>query len=314
MRIVVALGGNALSKRGEAMTADNQRSNAKKAARSLAELVKAGHQIVITHGNGPQVGMLGLQALSGPKDGNYPLDVLGAESEGLIGYIIEQELRNVLPAGALLGTLLTQTLVDAADQGFLNPTKPVGPVYDEPTARGLARDRGWRVAPDGDHWRRVVASPLPSAIVQMDVISMMVDHKITVICVGGGGVPVIRNEAGILVGVEAVIDKDLASTLAARQLQADMLLLLTDVDAVYQDFGKPGEQGITSIGALGLVTDDFAAGSMRPKLEAAKGFVEATGRAAAIGRLDDALAIVNGMAGTMILAGANSIKFRATQH
>ncbi len=312
MLIVVALGGNALSKRGEPMTAANQRSNAQKAAHAMAKLINAGHRLIITHGNGPQVGMLGLQALAGPKDGHYPLDILGAESEGLIGYIIEQELRNTLSADALIVTVLTQTLVDVADKAFLHPTKPVGPVYDEPTARGFVRERGWQIAPDGDRWRRVVASPLPVAIVQLEIISMLVERNVTVICAGGGGVPVIRNELGALTGMEAVIDKDLASSLIAQRLGADKLLLLTDVDAVFENFGKPDEQRIVSIGALGLDTNHFSAGSMRPKLDAAKSFVNVTSHTAAIGRLEDALEITNGTAGTMIIAGPSMLKIRPT--
>jgi len=310
MLIVAALGGNALSKRGEPMTLETQRGNARKAAQSLAELIKAGHQLVVTHGNGPQVGMLGLQALAGPKDGDYPLDVLGAESEGLIGYIIEQELRNVLPADALLATLLTQTLVDATDAAFLHPTKPVGPVYDAATAQRFEKQRDWQIAPDGAHWRRVVASPAPVEIIQMKIISMLVAGNVTVICAGGGGVPVARDTRGALTGMEAVIDKDLASTIVARHIGADILLLLTDVDAVYQDFGKPTAQRIASIGALGLDKDQFAAGSMRPKIEAAGIFAIATGHPAAIGRLEDALAVCQGTRGTMIVARPSAIKLR----
>jgi carbamate kinase len=310
MLIVVALGGNALSKRGEPMTAANQRGNAQIAARAMAKLINAGHRLIITHGNGPQVGMLGLQALAGPKDGNYPLDILGAESEGLIGYIIEQELRNALSPDALIVTVLTQTLVDAADGAFLHPTKPVGPIYDEPTARGFVKERGWQIAPDGDHWRRVVASPLPVAVVQREVISMLVERHVTVICAGGGGVPVIKNEHGVLTGMEAVIDKDLVSSLIAQHLGADRLLLLTDVEAVFQDFGEPDEQRIASIGALALVTGNFPAGSMRPKLTAAQNFVNATKNPAAIGRLEAALEVANGIAGTMIIAGPSVLKIR----
>jgi len=310
MRIVVALGGNALARRGEPMTAEIQRANAQKAAHSLASLIKVGHQLIITHGNGPQVGMLGLQALAGPKDGHYSLDILGAESEGLIGYIIEQELRNCLPADAFVATLLTQTLVDASDQAFLHPIKPVGPVYDEATAGKFAKERDWHIAQDGDHWRRVVASPRPIAIVQSDVILMMVERNITVICAGGGGVPVVRGRLGALAGIEAVVDKDAASSLIAQHLRADKLLLLTDVDAVFCDFGKPGQQEMARIGALTVAPAHFAAGSMRPKIEAAGDFVKATGHEAAIGRLEDALAIVSGTAGTTIVAGAAAAQMR----
>ena len=212
MRIVVALGGNALLKRGEPMTAETQRANVRRAATSLAELVGAGHQIVVTHGNGPQVGLLALQSAAGPKDGAYPLDILGAESEGMIGYLIEQELGNCLPDRTLIATLLTQVRVDPNDPAFGTPTKPIGPVYDEATARKLAGERGWTVARDGDKWRRVVASPAPLEILEMRVISLLVERGVVVICAGGGGIPVVARDDGSLIGIEAVIDKDRASS------------------------------------------------------------------------------------------------------
>jgi carbamate kinase len=310
MRIVVALGGNALLKRGEPMTADAQRANVRRAAVSLAELIREGHQIVVTHGNGPQVGLLALQSAAGPKDGTYPLDILGAETEGMIGYLIEQKLGNLLPEGALLATLLTQVRVDANDSAFGKPTKPIGPVYEEPVARKLADERGWHIARDGDKWRRVVASPLPIEILEMRVISLLVERGVVVICGGGGGIPVVTREDGSLIGVEAVIDKDRASSLLANQLGADMLLLLTDVDAVYLDYGTPQARRIKRVGATALTSDQFASGSMRPKVEAAKTFVAATGHAAAIGRLEDAAAIIRGHAGTRIEAGEAEIEIR----
>ena len=310
MRIVVALGGNALLKRGEPMTADTQRANVRRAAASLAELIAAGHQIVVTHGNGPQVGLLALQSAAGPKDGAFPLDVLGTESEGMIGYLIEQELGNLLAEGTPIATLLTQVRVDAKDPAFAAPTKPIGPVYEEETARKLAGERGWRIARDGDKWRRVVASPMPIEILEMPVISLLVERGIVVICGGGGGIPVVARADGSLIGVEAVIDKDRASSLLASQLSADMLLLLTDVDAVYLDFGTPQARRIKSADAGALATHQFASGSMRPKIEAATHFVTATGRVAAIGRLEDAAAIVRGDAGTRIEVGKADIAFR----
>jgi carbamate kinase len=310
MRIVVALGGNALLKRGEPMTADAQRANVRRAAVSLAELVGAGHQIVVTHGNGPQVGLLALQSAAGPKDGAYPLDILGAETEGMIGYLIEQELGNCLPDGTLIATLLTQVRVDAHDPAFGKPTKPIGPVYGEPVARKLVDERGWRIARDGDKWRRVVASPLPIEILEMRVISLLVERGVVVICGGGGGIPVVTREDGSLIGVEAVIDKDRASSLLANQLGAVMLLLLTDVDAVYLDYGTPQARRIKRVGATALTSDQFASGSMRPKVEAAKTFVAATGHAAAIGRLEDAAAIIRGHAGTRIEAGGAEFEIR----
>ena len=248
MLLVVALGGNALLKRGEPMTAETQRANVRRAAKSLGELIGAGHRIVVTHGNGPQVGLIALQAAAGPRDGAYPLDILGAESEGMIGYLIEQELDNCLPGRTPIATLLTQVRVDAKDPAFGTPTKPIGPVYDESTARKLAGDRGWKVARDGDKWRRVVASPAPLEILEIRVISLLVERGVVVICAGGGGIPVVARDDGSLIGIEAVIDKDRASSLLAEKLGADMLLLLTDVDAVYLDFGAPEARRIKSVG------------------------------------------------------------------
>ncbi len=273
----------------------------RKAAKALAELVAAGHQIVVTHGNGPQVGLLALQAAAGPADGAYPLDILDAESEGMIGYLIEQELAGLLP-GRALATLLTLVEVDRSDPAFSRPTKPIGPLYDEATARRMEAERGWCVAPDGVGWRRVVASPMPVKIMEAATIAMLVEHDVTVICGGGGGIPVVERPDGSLQGVEAVIDKDFASDLLARGLGADMLLLLTDVDAVYDAFGTPDARAIRLGTPASLSPARFPAGSMRPKLSAALAFAEATGRPAAIGRLEDAPAIVAGTQGTRIEA------------
>lgn len=302
MRLVVALGGNALSKRGQPMTAETQRANVRQAASSLAELILAGHEVVVTHGNGPQVGMLALQSAAGPEDGRYPLDILGAETEGMIGYIIEQELRNLLPKSVLLATLLTQVRVEAADPAFAHPSKPIGPVYDEPTIRRIEREKGWQSARDGDSWRRVVASPEPLEILELGVIRMLLDQKVVVICTGGGGIPVIELPDGRHVGVEAVIDKDRASGLLARQLDADMLMMLTDVDAVYLNFGLPDAHRIARADTCAITPDQFASGSMAPKIDAAIIFAEATGRPAAIGRLEDTMLILAGEAGTIIEA------------
>jgi len=310
MRLVVALGGNALLKRGEPMTADIQRANVARAAKSLAALIDAGHQVVVTHGNGPQVGLIALQAAAGPKDGAYPLDILGAESEGMIGYLIEQELRNLLGESASLATLLTQVRVDPADPAFQKPSKPIGPIYDEATARQLESERGWSVKLDGDKWRRVVASPKPLEVLELKVIAMLVERGVVVICAGGGGIPVIARPDGGLIGIEAVIDKDRASALLAQQLDADMLLLLTDVDAVYSDFGTPNSRPIARVGAQALSADQFAAGSMRPKIEAAMRFASQTGKAAGVGRLEDAVAILAGNAGTIIEDGTLEAQYR----
>ncbi len=310
MRLVVALGGNALLKRGEPMTAETQRGNIRRAAKSLAALIGAGHQVVITHGNGPQIGLIALQAAAGPKDGAYPLDILGAESDGMIGYLIEQELGNVLGNEVALATLLTQIRVDPKDPAFASPSKPVGPVYDAATAHRIATERGWTVKLDGDKWRRVVASPEPLEILEIKVIKMLVERGVVVICAGGGGIPVAARADGSLVGIEAVIDKDRASGLLAKQLDADMLLLLTDVDAVYLDFGTPQARRIARAGADTLSPDRFASGSMRPKVEAAKRFASQTGRPAAIGRLEDAVAMLDGTAGTLIEAGGLEVQDR----
>lgn len=285
------------------MTAGNQRANIVRAASVLAELVGEGHSIVITHGNGPQVGLLALQAAATSDGGTFPLDVLGAESAGMIGYVIEQELGNLLRR-RLFATLLTQVKVDPHDPAFAHPTKPIGPVYDEATARKLATERGWQIAPDGDKWRRVVPSPKPLAILEASVISFLVERDVIVICTGGGGVPVVARDDGSLCGVEAVIDKDLASSLLARQLKADMLLMLTDVDAVYADFGTTAAHALRQVTPKEVSGRNFAAGSMGPKVSAAIEFVEATGRPAAIGKLDDAVEIVRGNRGTRLEAGA----------
>ena len=311
MRLVVALGGNALLKRGEPMSAETQRANVRLAAKSLADLIQAGHRVVITHGNGPQVGLIALQAAAGPRDGAYPLDILGAESEGMIGYLIEQELENQLGEGARVATLLTQIRVDPADPAFQHPTKPIGPVYDDATAKRVGAELGWAMAKDGNGVRRVVASPIPLEILELNVICMLVEQGVVVICTGGGGIPVIERADGSLAGIEAVIDKDRASALLGRLLKADRLLLLTDVDAVYSDFGTPIARRIARAGVTSLVCDNYAAGSMRPKIEAAVSFATETGQPAAIGRLEDALALISGAAGTTIDPAATGIAFRS---
>lgn len=300
MLIVVALGGNALLKRGEPLTASVQRANVRIAAQSLAALVRAGHDLVVTHGNGPQVGLLALQGASYRPDEAYPLDVLGAETEGMIGYIIEQELENALEHDRPVATLLTQVVVDRHDPAFANPTKFVGPVYQRAEAEDRARAAGWHIAADGDRWRRVVPSPQPLEIPDMRVIRLLLDQGVIVICAGGGGIPVVRLEDGSTLGVEAVIDKDAASALLARELKADALLLLTDVDAVYRDFGSDSAAAIPSLSPEQARALDLAAGSMGPKMRAAIEFAEGGG-ISGIGRLEDALAILQGRAGTRVL-------------
>lgn len=301
MRIVVALGGNALLRRGQAMTAANQRANAAVAADALAQLVAAGHQLIIAHGNGPQIGLLALQGAAYRADAVYPLDVLGAETDGMIGYVIEQELANRLPPGHPLATLLTQVEVDPRDPAFARPTKPVGPVYEEAEARALAAGNGWQVAADGGGYRRVVASPAPRRILELEVIRLLLREGVLPICAGGGGIPVVCGERGRLSGVEAVIDKDATSALLARDLQVGALLLLTDVDAVQTGFGTPQARRIRRISTDRLAQLPFAPGSMGPKTAAALGFVRTTQGVAAIGQLADAPLLLDGRAGTLIV-------------
>jgi carbamate kinase len=299
MLIVIALGGNALLHRGEAMSAENQRQNIKIAAAALAPIALE-HQLVITHGNGPQVGLLALQDTAYQEDFHYPLDILDAETEGMIGYLIEQELNNLLPDDHRCATLLTQIEVDPRDPAFAHPTKPIGPVYSQADAQRVAEQRGWTIAPDGKRFRRVVPSPRPQRILELSVIELLVEKQVIVICAGGGGIPVIRRGDDHLVGVEAVIDKDYASSLLARELEADAFIMLTDVDAVYRDWGEPGARAIRRISPQAMRQFSFEAGSMGPKVEAACEFVEQTGSLAGIGQLKDAQEILSGQSGTVI--------------
>lgn len=299
MLIVVALGGNALLRRGEPLTAEAQRRNVTVAAQSLAQLVRAGHQLVVTHGNGPQVGFLALQGAAYRPDEAFPLDVLGAQTEGMIGYLIEQELENALGHDRPVATLLTQVLVDRDDPAFMQPSKFVGPVYSKAEAQSRAAAAGWRIAADGEHWRRVVPSPRPVEIPDLRVLRLLLEQGVVVICAGGGGIPVLRLEDGSLIGVEAVIDKDASSALLARQLGADALLLLTDVDAVYRDFGTADARPVASLELAQARAMQLPAGSMGPKLLAACDFAR-SGALSGIGRLEDALAILEGSAGTRV--------------
>lgn len=292
MLVVVALGGNALQQRGEPPDVRQQLSNVGKAAQALAAIGRD-HALVVTHGNGPQVGML---ALRSPD----PLDMLSAETEGMIGYMIESALRNALPGRDIAG-LLTQIAVDPGDPAFAAPDKPIGPLYEEADVRRLAAEHGWSVVRDGGGYRRVVPSPRPGRILEIETIRLLVRNDVLVICAGGGGVPVVLGETGWR-GVEAVIDKDRASALLARELGADALLLLTDVDAVYADWEGPRERPFGVVGTAELRRHAFAAGSMAPKVEAAIEFAEAAGGTAGIGRLEDAAAILRGEAGTRVTA------------
>lgn len=296
---MVALGGNALLRRGEKPDAEIQRRNVEKAVRALAPIA-AEHELVVTHGNGPQVGVLALQSaadrsLSQP----YPFDVLGAETQGMIGYWLLQSLQNALP-GRQVASLINQTLVSSADPAFENPTKFVGPVYSEEDAERIAAERGWTVKQDGEYWRRVVPSPKPQRVVETRLLRLLLSSGAVVVCAGGGGVPTVRNEKGQLQGVEAVVDKDLTASLLAEALEADALLLLTDVPRVMRDFGTPEAEEITNATPIELRAEDFPAGSMGPKVEAVSRFAELTGDMAAIGALEDAAAILEGTAGTIV--------------
>lgn len=294
---MVALGGNALLRRGEPPTAANQLKAARAAAHALAP-VSLQTQLVVTHGNGPQVGLLSLKEDAYGYGAPYPLDVLDAESEGQIGYVVELELDNAIAHQDTV-TVVTRVLVDADDPAFANPTKFIGPVYDEQRAQELAAEHGWAVKPDGEHWRRVVPSPDPKQVIQLEAIRRLVDGGFLVVCVGGGGIPVVAVDGGHA-GVEAVIDKDLASALLAVGLDAELLILATDVDAVYADWGTPNQRAIAHATPSQMREQTFATGSMGPKVDAVCRFVETTGRRAAIGQLEDVSALVAGTTGTQV--------------
>jgi carbamate kinase len=305
MLVVLALGGNALLRRGEPLDASVQRRNLLVAvAKSVSPLARS-HQLVVTHGNGPQIGLLALQAAAYRDVEPYPLDVLGAESEGMIGYLIEQALANELP-GREFATLLTQVEVDGADAAFARPSKPIGPIYGESAAQQLAARTSWTFVPEGRGFRRAVPSPAPRRIREINAIRLLVQSGTVVICAGGGGIPVIATEDGALQGVEAVIDKDLSSALLAEEIGADALLLLTDVPAVWTKWPMSDGQPIGRITPQELRALAFDAGSMGPKVAAACRFAERTQRMAAIGALDQAVAILAGEAGTIVVASLGS--------
>ena len=306
MLVVAALGGNALLQSGQPLTAQVQRENVKIAVKALAEIVRAGHQLVVTHGNGPQVGLLALQNDAYKPEESYPLDILGAQTAGMVGYLVEQELGNVLGHSCPIVTLLTQVVVDLNDPAFAKPTKYIGPVYSQEEAEARAAQSGWQIAQDGEQWRRVVASPQPLSIPNIEVIKSLVGQGTVVVCNGGGGIPSVRQADNTLQGIEAVIDKDLSSAFLAQELGADALLLLTDVEAVYQDFGTPQAKALATLQVSDGETMNVPAGSMRPKIRAACSFA-ACGGFSAIGRLSDALALLSGQAGTHVVA-ENNIK------
>ena len=303
MRIVIALGGNALLRRSDPMTTETQRRNILVAAKAIAPMA-AEHNVVIVHGNGPQVGLLSLQAEAYKEAEPYPLDVLDAGTQGMIGYMIQQELRSLLPRQTQVATLLTMIVVDPADPAFTNPTKFVGPVYTKDAADAAAAAKGWAFRQDGTAWRRVVPSPKPQRILEIEPITWLLDRGTVVICAGGGGIPIMYPSSGDgdVVGVEAVIDKDLASELLAEDVAADLFVMATDVDGVYVGWGTPEQRRLAEVTPAELAQHQFAAGSMGPKVEAATHFTGRTGRRAAIGSLDDISAIVAGKAGTNVVA------------
>jgi len=309
MPVVIALGGNALLQRGQSLNVENQRGNIRIAARQLAR-VHEKHKLVIAHGNGPQVGLLALMDQAYQAVDPYPLDVLGAETVGMIGYMIEQELGNIIPEEDHIVTVLTQVVVDPRDPAFENPTKPVGPVYGRREAERLKRNKGWAIAADGPYFRRVVPSPEPIEIIEIEAIRLLVEEGIVTICAGGGGIPTAYRD-GKLYGVEAVIDKDLAAGLLARGLNARLFVMLTDVDYVYLDYGKPGQRAIRAAHPDALEKLSFDAGSMGPKIRGACRFVRETGGRSAIGSLADLYDIVQGRAGTQISMQADGIEFDA---
>lgn len=301
MRIVTALGGNALLKRGEPMTVEVQRRNVRVAVAALAELARAGHRLIITHGNGPHIGMLAMRRVeaNGIAD---PLDLICAQTVGMIGYLIAQELGNALGSPGGVMVTLTQIEVDPHDPAFKTPTKPIGASLSKREAEALAVTKGWSVMRDGDHYRRAVPSPMPHRVIEIDAIRRLADAGIHVICAGGGGVPVVRRPNGGNYSVEAVIDKDHSSALLAKLLQAEALLLLTDVDGVYRDWGQGGARKVDRLRTSEIEGGIFTAGSMEPKVMAAASFVRATGRMCGIGKLEDAARILDGRAGTSIVA------------
>ena len=306
MKLVVAIGGNALLRRNQKLTAENQLENIKVAAVQLAHVAEV-HKLVLTHGNGPQGGLLALQGAAYAAVETYPLDVLDAQTEGMIGYLLEQELTNLLPAGRTVATLLSRVEVDSHDPAFEQPTKPIGPVYTKEEADHITTAKHWPMVPDGKGFRRVVASPKPLRVLGLDPIRWLLERSVLVIAAGGGGIPVVRGTDGhSLHGVDAVIDKDLCSGLLARDLDADCLIIATDVDAVYLKWGQPDQRAIKKVSPQALARHTFQAGSMAPKVEAACGFVLATGKKAYIGSLKQIEEMLAGHVGTEVcLDGAN---------
>ena len=310
MRLVVALGGNALQRRGEAMTVESQRANVRVACEALAPIALE-HELVISHGNGPQVGLLALQAAAYGDLESYPFDVLGAQTEGMIGYFIEQELGNLLPFEKPLATVLTMTEVDPADPAFADPSKFVGPVYTQEQGEQQASAKGWVVKPDGTGWRRVVPSPAPKRIFEIQPIKWLLERGAVVVCTGGGGIPTMYQPGTRrLIGVEAVIDKDRSSAVLAHDVGADLLVIVTDAPAVCTGWGTDDQRSVAAAHPDAISSIDFPAGSMGPKVEAACAFARQSGRDALIGALPDLTEVVAGRLGTRISTAVDGIVYR----
>jgi carbamate kinase len=313
MRVVVALGGNALLRRGQPMTVETQRENVGIACDRLAPIAEQ-HELVISHGNGPQIGLLALEEAAYEEVSDSPLDVLGAETQGMVGYLVEQELGNRLPVEHPLAALLTMIEVDPDDPAFADPSKPIGPLYDQEQADELARQRGWAFKADGDRVRRVVPSPMPKRIFERRPIGWMLERGCVVICAGGGGIPCAYDADRRLVGVEAVIDKDHASALLARDIDADLVIMATDAPAACVGFGTADQRAIAAAHPDALLAEfrgEFAAGSMLPKVLAACDFARETGKPAVIGALNDIDRMLAGEAGTRIATDVDGVEFAA---
>ena len=311
MRVVVALGGNALLRRGQQMTVGNQRENVRVACDRLAPIGEQ-HELIISHGNGPQIGLLALEDAAYEEVPEAPLDVLGAETQGMIGYLIEQELGNRLPFEKPIASLLTMIEVDPDDPAFTDPSKPIGPLYDKSEADKLAAERGWAFKRDGDRMRRVVPSPIPKRIFEHRPIKWLLEQGCVVICAGGGGIPTAYRTGRQLIGIEAVIDKDRASALLASDVSADILIMATDAPAVCVKFGAPEQRSIAAADPDALLSEykaEFAAGSMLPKVIAACDFAKASGKPAVIGALSDIDAMLAGTAGTRVAVGGPGVVF-----
>lgn len=308
MKIVVALGGNALLKRGEELSAENQQRNIEVACQQIVKIWE-NNQLIISHGNGPQVGLLALQGAAYKAVPTYPLDILSAQTAGMIGYLLQKELGNLLPPQTSVVTLLSQVEVDKDDPAFITPTKPIGPVYSESEAQKLAKENNWSVTQDNDKYRRVVASPKPKRILGLDAVHCLLEQGAVVICAGGGGMPNYYDKPFKLKGIEAVIDKDLCSALLAETISADLFIIATDVPAVYLNWGTAAQQAIKQITPEALAQFTFAAGSMQPKVQAAINFVMHTGKDAVIGPLSHIAEMVQGKAGTRISLTAQETVF-----